>query len=686
MPPSVFLSHSTQDRETVDRIRDALQHNGVECWIAPDNILHGETWPQAITRGIGSSKVVLCVLSESANKSEEVAREICLAGDKRKILIPMRIEDVRPSEGLAFYFTNVQWLDAFTPPIDRHLWTIVDRVKEVLKSVPQETAPEPPRPPAPSGRPVLHTGKFADFRPNGGRASEKRPTSARAQAPSSVAELDVRQAVRPQKVALLYKRNAKPDDHVLALLESGLGAAGHSVFVDRHMSIGLEWVGEIERQVREADAVVPLLSASSVYSEMLGWEMKTASNAAQLQSGKPRILPVRVGSEDALPEPFDSILGRLQYKLWSNADDDQALLDSVLDGLDSKESPKPKPPGGAEGDGAVPLDSRYYIIQPTDIEFYEGLERQDGLLLVKGARQMGKTSLLARGLQQAREAGKTVVSLDLQSLNQEDLKDITSLYKALGGLIAGKLKLDVYPEDKWRPQRGANANFENYIIREVMDKIEGHIVIAMDEVDRLFFFDYASEVFGMFRSWFNARTTDPTLPWDRLTQAFVYATEPHLFITNQFVSPFNVGTKIEMKDFNLEQVTHLNELHGRPLHADDELKRFHALFEGQPYLSRRGFRELTRTPSPLTFDQLVAEADMDEGPFGDHLRRILVMVATDKRTLEVITGMIHGQPIPDQMAFYNLRSGGLISGHTPEDARFRCSIYETYLKRHLDHA
>jgi hypothetical protein len=59
------------------------------------------------------------------------------------------------------------------------------------------------------------------------------------------------------------------------------------------------------------------------------------------------------------------------------------------------------------------------------------------------------------------------------------------------------------------------------------------------------------------------------------------------------------------------------------------------------------------------------------------------MVATDKRTLEVITGMIHGQPIPDQMAFYNLRSGGLISGHTPEDARFRCSIYETYLKRHL---
>lgn len=680
--PSVFLSHSTQDRETVDTIRHALQRNGVDCWIAPDNIMHGETWPQAITRGIGACKVVLCVLSASANESVEVEREIFLASNKRKIVIPMRIEDVKPSEKLEFFLGNVQWFDAITPPIDRHLWTIIDRIKEVLNSVPPEPAPTPPPappPPAPAGRPVLHSGKFADFRP-GARSAEKRPAASRVEAPSAVAELDVRKAVRPQKVALLYKRNAQPDDHVLALLESGLREAGHSVFVDRHMSIGVEWVGEIERQVREAEAVIPLLSPSSVLSEMLGWEIKTASNAAELQLGKPRILPVRVGSEEALPEPFDSIVGRLQYALWRGPEDDQTLLDYLLDGLDSKEPPKvlPETPGGA-----VPLDSRYYIVQPTDLEFCEGLQRQDGLLLVKGARQMGKTSLLARGLQQAREAGKTVVSLDLEKLNHADLKDIESLYKAVGAMIADKLRLDVHPETKWRAGRGANANFENYIMYEVMEKIEGHVVIAMDEVDRLFFFDYASEVFSMFRSWFNARTTEPSLPWGRLTQAFVYATEPHLFITNQFVSPFNVGTKIEMKDFNIDQLKHLNELYDRPLQSAGDLESFYGLFEGQPYLSRRGFFELTRRPNALTLDQLVAQADMDEGPFGDHLRRILVMVATDKRTLEVITGLVHGRPIPDQMTFYNLRSGGLISGHSPEDARFRCSIYETYLKRHL---
>lgn len=642
--PTVFLSHSSQDGEVANAIRTSLERAGVRCWIAPRDIREGEVWEDAIVRGIAGCKLVLCMLSSTATKSVQVQREIHFACEvDNKLVIPLRLEDTKLSGALAFHLDRLQWIDATTRPIDRHLWTIVDRVNNALKAIPEaepETEAALPDPTAAAGK-----------------------------------------TVKAQKVSLLYKRSAKPDDHVLALLESGLREAGHNIFVDRHLRIGVEWAKEIERQVRESDAVIPILSPSSVQSEMLSMEVQIASEAAQQQFGKPRILPVRVGSEDALPEPFLSILGRLQYSIWHDPGDDQLLIKELLDGLEAKEQPKAdkrEMPGGA-----VPLDSQYYIVQPTDIEFHEGLERQDGLLLVKGARQMGKTSLLARGLKQAREAGKTVAFLDLQKLNQEDLRDLASLYKAIGGMIADALKLDVYPEDRWRPARAPNINFENYIIREVMDKIEGHVVIAMDEVDRLFAFDFASEVFGLFRSWFNARSANPEMPWGRLTQAFVYATEPHLFITDQFQSPFNVGTKMEMQDFSIDQVGHLNVLYESPIGSHDDLKRFYALFQGQPYLSRRGFYELTRRPSPLTLDQLVSEADKDEGPFGDHLRRILVMVARDDKTLKVVTGLVHNQSIPDHKSFYGLRSGGLISGNSPETAKFRCSIYESYLKRHL---
>jgi hypothetical protein len=678
--PSVFLSHSSQDHEIADAIRTSLERAGIRCWIAPRDIQKGETWEDAIVRGIRGCKVVLCLISVTANTSKQVQREIHVACEvDDKVVIPIRLEDVQPSGALAFHLSSLQWFDAISRPIDRHLWLIVDNVSTVLKGIP---AANPASPAAPA----------AEAQPGQRAATPPAPDPARARPAAEQAAVPVeesrkaavavtRKAVKPQRVALLYRRSAQPDDYVLGFLEAGLSEAGHDVFVDRHMSIGVEWVGEIERQVRQSDAVIPLLSPSSVLSEMLSWEVKTASSAAQQQMGKPRILPVRVGSEAALPEPFHSILGRLQYAIWRDPADDANLLNHLLDGLDAKEAPKVRK--GEVPGGAVPLDSRYYIVRPTDIEFYDGLERQDGLLLVKGARQMGKTSLLARGLQKARDADKTVVFLDLQNLNQNDFKDLTSLYKALGGMIADKLKLDVYPEDKWRDGRAPNINFANYIVREVMNKTEGHVVIAMDEVDRLFSFDYTSEIFGMFRSWFNARTVDTSMPWGRLTQAFVYATEPLLFITDEFQSPFNVGTKIELKDFEIAQVKQLNDLYDQPIRSDDDIERFYKLFSGQPYLTRRGFYELTRRPSALTLDQLVSHADMDDGPFGDHLRRILILVARDKKTLSVVSGLVHGQPVPDQTTFYNLRSSGLISGHSPESAQFRCSIYETYLKRHL---
>ena len=46
----------------------------------------------------------------------------------------------------------------------------------------------------------------------------------------------------------------------------------------------------------------------------------------------------------------------------------------------------------------MPLDSKFYVVRPTDDAFLEAIAQQDSIVLVKGARQMGKTSLLARGL------------------------------------------------------------------------------------------------------------------------------------------------------------------------------------------------------------------------------------------------------------------------------------------------
>jgi serine/threonine protein kinase len=484
------------------------------------------------------------------------------------------------------------------------------------------------------------------------------------------------------RVALLYKRNTQPDEHVLGLLQEELTKHGHKVFIDHHLGIDVEWAKEIERQMCTSDVVVPLISATSSTSEMLGYEVQIAHEAAQQQKGKPRIFPVRINFEGALPEPLGSILGPLHSYVWSSPRDDSALVTGLVNSLHT-----PRAHEAVEAyeikqtSGAVPLDSQFYILRETDKDFLQAIKRRDSIVLVKGARQMGKTSLLARGIQQARLAGAAVVLTDFQKLNAAHLESIENFFLALSEMIYDQLDVDTEPEDAWSPRRGPSINFERYIRRVVLKQIGGPLVWAMDEVDRLLTCQFGSEVFGLFRSWHNERSLDPTSPWEQLTLAIVYATEPHLFITDLNQSPFNVGTKLELRDFTVEQVAELNERYGSPLKDQTEVSRFYLLVGGHPYLVHSGIVEIKKRG--LSLSAFEALADQDEGPFGDHLRRILVLLARDPGLTEVVREVLRGHSCPTTDSFYRLHSTGLVSGHSAREAKLHCPLYANYLERHL---
>jgi hypothetical protein len=482
-------------------------------------------------------------------------------------------------------------------------------------------------------------------------------------------------------VALFYKRQAEPDAHLLRLLETTLQERGCRVFVDRHLEIGLEWARELDRQIRAADAVIPLLSAASIQSEMFTHEVQTAHEAFQEQ-GRPRLLPVRVAYAGPLPEALAGPLDPLEYALWEGPRDDGPLVAQLLGALERGATAAAGPRAQLEPvGGAVPLASQFYVVRAADEEFRAAIARGDSIVLVKGARQMGKTSLLARGLQQAREAGARVVRSDLQKLNQQHLESAGALFLQLADSLADQLDLETLPEATWQERRGPSENFERYLRRVVLREIEGPVVWGLDEVDRLFTCGFASEVFGLFRSWHNERALDPQGPWGRLTLAIAYATEAHLFITDVNQSPFNVGTRLALEDFTFEQVADLNRRYGFPLREEAEVARFYRLVGGHPYLVRRGLHELAgRGLSLAAFE---AAADRDEGVFGDHLRRILVLLARDAELGTVVRGILRGQPCPTLESFYRLRSAGVMAGESSRDVRPRCRLYEAYLVRHL---
>jgi len=498
----------------------------------------------------------------------------------------------------------------------------------------------------------------------------------------SLAGAGVARTPKVAQVVIIYRSRIQPDARLLQLLSDQLTSRGHEVFVDRYLAIGVEWAREIENKIRTADAVIVLLSAASIQSEMVSYEVEIAHEAAQ-QGCKPALLPVRVAYSGPLSEPLARILDPLPQAIWEDEGDDERVLNQVLEAL----AKPPAPKAGVSGSklepvgGAVPLDSKFYVVRPVDEEFRAAIARQDSIVLVKGARQMGKTSLLARGLQQAREAGTKVILTDFQMLNTAHLESPEGLYLALAEWVASQLELDVQPGREWNPRSGPNINFQRFLHREVLDKLSAPLAWGLDEVDRLFSCSFASEVFGLFRSWHNARSLDPNGPWSRLTLAIAYATEAHLFITDVNQSPFNVGTRLNLEDFTFDQVADLNRRHGSPLRNNAELERFVRFVGGHPYLVRSGLHELVSRG--INVSNLTTQVDRDEGIFGDHLRRILVMLAKNQELLEVLRGLLQGRACPNAESFYRLRTAGLLAGHTAQEARPRCQLYESYLKRHL---
>ncbi len=484
-----------------------------------------------------------------------------------------------------------------------------------------------------------------------------------------------------RRIAILFKSNLQPDGYVSNMLQEQLAHHDCRIFVDRDLLTGVELMQKIEANLRQSDAVIAVLSEQSSQSEMIAYEMEMVREAALEQHGKPRLFSVLVCLTEPLPEPVAAWAAGAPRFHWEGPQDDEPVCTQLLAALDATPTTGLRRPVLESVGGAVPLDSAYYVERPTDLDFQAAIGRRDGIVLLKGARQMGKTSLLARGLQQARRQGSRVVLTDFQKLHAGHLTSIDRFFMALGEYLADQLELDSLPQDVWDKRRSPNTNFERFLRREVLGKLPAPLVWGLDEVDRLFHCSFASEVFGLFRSWHNERALDPSGPWSRLTLAMAYATEAHLFITDINQSPFNVGTRLVLEDFSVEELAELNRRYENPLHGASNIQQLHDLVGGQPYLCRSALNRLAT--GSVSFSELMAEADRDEGLFGDHLRRMLLLLAKDPQLTQAVREILQGKGPVSTEHFYRLRSAGVMTGDSQTDVRPRCRLYASYLRRHL---
>jgi TolB-like protein/Tfp pilus assembly protein PilF len=130
--PPVFISYASQDAAVANAVVEALERQGVRCWIAPRDVVPGEFYAGAIVHAIDAAKVIVIVLSESAATSQHVLREVERASSKRHPVVAFRT-DLAPMPAELEYFLNTShWLDASAVGVEHALPKLLDAVQRAM--------------------------------------------------------------------------------------------------------------------------------------------------------------------------------------------------------------------------------------------------------------------------------------------------------------------------------------------------------------------------------------------------------------------------------------------------------------------------------------------------------------------------------------------------------------------------
>ena len=347
--------------------------------------------------------------------------------------------------------------------------------------------------------------------------------------------------------------------------------------------------------------------------------------------------------------------------------------------------------------GTLTLEADSYLERAADKELLAAL-RAGEYCFVLNARQMGKSSLSVRVMQQLSEEGVQTVFVDLQKFGGANVTPeqwYLSLLSEVGRSLGLRREFLVY----WKEHEGYTLTRRFFgALREVaLEQIETSIVIFVDEIDATRSLPFSTdEFFAAMREFYNTRIQDPAS--GRITFCLVGSALPSDLIQDRRTSPFNIGERIELRDFTEEEIRPLAEGLDGP-NTPAVLQRVFYWTNGHPYLTQSLCAEIEANDSiqtPKGVDRVVerlffeAQARERNINLADVANRILGSPGEGQteeeyraETLDLYRKVLRGQEVVDDEAD---RRGGVLklSGVTRSVdgyLRLRNRIYERVFDR-----
>jgi len=197
------------------------------------------------------------------------------------------------------------------------------------------------------------------------------------------------------------------------------------------------------------------------------------------------------------------------------------------------------------------IPQHLYVYRKADEQLKRIVDemQRPGYVLV--ARQMGKTNLLFNAKRTLENENRLFVYVDLSNVFKYERECYRNIIDTIIEpnerlFLTIESEIDILREKKLPPHKEYSNS-----LRIILNIFAGDVVIILDEIDALRSADYSDNIFAQIRSNYFSRTNFPV--FERLTYILSGVIEPTELIKDRNKSPFNIGDKIYLDDFTLNE-------------------------------------------------------------------------------------------------------------------------------------
>ncbi len=333
-------------------------------------------------------------------------------------------------------------------------------------------------------------------------------------------------------------------------------------------------------------------------------------------------------------------------------------------------------------EGSLRLDDNNFYMERPPIEerCYREILKPGALLRIRAPKRMGKTSLMMRILAQAANHNHHTIRLNFSHTDEAILNNLDRFLRWFCANISRQLKFESRLDDYWDEDLGSKVSCTTYLQGYILEQLDHPLVLALDEVDRLFEFpDTAQDFLPLLRFW-HEEANNLEL-WSKLRLIVVHSTEVYIPL-NIHQSPFNVGLAIKLPEFNHQQVQELAKLYGLDWLGNEQIEQLMAMVGGHPYLIKQAFYQLKS--ENITFEQLLQDAPTHAGIYSNHLRGHLSKLNSTPELAHALKQLVIANSslqLPSIQA-YKLDSMGLVK-LIGNEVTPSCQLYRLYFHQQL---